>query len=84
MRKGLVQLYYAGRADIFYRSEWFADTLFFRRREVFYTIECMTMTGGIPCMKSIAAFIMCMASMVSKDTVSMMVMGNNVMAKVSQ
>jgi hypothetical protein len=73
-----------GQANIFYRFEWLADTLFFGGGVILYTIKSMAMTGGIPCMKSITAFIMFMAAMVSKDTVSMMVMGYNVMAKVSQ
>jgi hypothetical protein len=73
-----------GQVNIFYRFEWLADTLFFGGGVVFYTIKSMAMTGGITCMKSIFTLIMFMAAMVSKDTVSMMVMGNNVMAKVSK
>jgi hypothetical protein len=42
----------------------------------------MAVTGRIPCMKSITAFIMFMASLVRKNAVNMMVMGYNVMSQV--
>jgi len=83
MRNRLVQFNDLGQANIMSRFERFANILFLGSRVVFYPVESMAMTGRIPCMKSKFVCIMIAAVLVRKNAVSMMVMWDNIMSKVS-